>query len=154
MAEMFDSGTSQGDPLVTFSFMLDIRGTMQGWFTEVSGIGSESEVVEMKLNNPDGKVVIHKAPGEEKFEDITLKRGITRDMGVWEWRRQVIDGNVDDARSEGTITMFDVGGQPVARWDFVNCWPSKVSGPSLKSDDNSFGIEEITLVHEGLKRVS
>jgi phage tail-like protein len=40
----------------------------------------------------------------------------------------------------------------VAIWHFANAWPSKVTGPSLKSDDNSFGVEEVTIVHEGMYR--
>jgi phage tail-like protein len=39
-----------------------------------------------------------------------------------------------------------------ARWDFVNAWPSKVSGPDIKADGNEFGIEEMTIVHEGMRR--
>jgi phage tail-like protein len=40
----------------------------------------------------------------------------------------------------------------VAAWTFQNAWPSKVSGPSLKSDSNEFGVEEVTIVHEGMVR--
>jgi phage tail-like protein len=152
MAELFDSTTIPEDPLVVFQFQLDIDGVEAGYFTAVSGIGSESEVVEMKHNTPDGKVVIRKVPGEEKWSDITLKRGITTNMEMWIWRRKVVDGNVTDARTNGTITMFDQAGEAKARWNFINGWPSKVSGPELKSDDNSFGVEEIVIVHEGIWR--
>ena len=43
--------------------------------------------------------------------------------------------------------------QVAARRDFVNAWPSKVSGPDIKADGNEYGIEEMTIVHEGMKRV-
>jgi phage tail-like protein len=61
---------------------------------------------------------------------------------------------VADARANCSIIMQDRNYEDVARWDFQNAWPSKVSGPSLKSDSNEFGIEELTLVHEGIARVS
>jgi phage tail-like protein len=49
--------------------------------------------------------------------------------------------------------MMDRERKEAARWDFENAWPSKVTGPSIKSDSNEFGIEEFVLQHEGLKRV-
>jgi phage tail-like protein len=41
----------------------------------------------------------------------------------------------------------------VARWDFKDGWPSKVSGPSMNAQNNEIGIEELEIVHEGLVRV-
>jgi hypothetical protein len=34
----------------------------------------------------------------------------------------------------------------------INAWPSKISGPQIASDSNDFTVEELTLVHEGLRR--
>jgi phage tail-like protein len=42
----------------------------------------------------------------------------------------------------------------VAQWDFENGWPMKVTGPELKADSNAYGVEELTIVHEGIRRVS
>jgi hypothetical protein len=36
--------TSREDPLIGFHFALDVQGEIAGYFTEVSGIGSETEV--------------------------------------------------------------------------------------------------------------
>jgi phage tail-like protein len=95
---------------------------------------------------------VRKIPGRLKFQDVTLKRGITSDMQIWKWRDDIIKGDVKTARKNVTITMLDRTYQPVAIWHFNNAWPSKVSGPQLKSDDNSFGVEELTIVHEGMYR--
>jgi phage tail-like protein len=48
--------------------------------------------------------------------------------------------------------MFDQEFNEVARWNFTSGWPSKVSGPSPKADGNEVGIEELTIVHEGIER--
>ena len=144
----------ESDPLVGFNFRLEIEGKLSGYFTEVSGIGSESEVVEQKVTDKKGRDVIFKVPGRLKWENVTLKRGITDKMDIWKWRRLVEDGKMKDARSNCSIIMMDRNFEDVARWDFVNAWPSKVSGPSVKSDSNEFGIEEVTLVHEGMMRKS
>lgn len=142
------------DPLVGYNFSLDIQGQVQGFFTEVSGLGSETEVAEHTVVGENGQQIVMKVPGRLKWEDITLKRGITSNMDMWEWRKMIEEGNVDGARRNGSIVMYNQSGVEVARWNFVNAWPKKVSGPSPKSDSNEIGVEEMILVHEFIERVT
>jgi len=146
--------TLSEDPLLGFNFMLELEGAMAGYFTECSGIGSEHDIVEHKVVDKQGHEIVRKIPGRLKWGDITLKRGITSDMQIWEWRDLVVQGKVADARKNITITMLDRQYNPVSMWHFSNAWPSKVSGPSLKADSNEFGVEEVTIVHEGMYRES
>lgn len=141
------------DPLVGFNFMIDVGGKISGYFTEVSGLGSESETIESKVMTEKGVEVVLKIPGRLKWGDVTLKRGITSSMDMWDWRQMVVDGKVKDARMNGSIVMFDREGTEAARWNFVNGWPLKISGPSPKSDSNEISVEELTLVHEAITRV-
>lgn len=140
------------DPLLGFNFALELEGSIAGYFTECSGIGSEHEIVEHKVVDKSGHEIVRKIPGRLKWQDITLKRGITSDMQIWAWRDSLVKGDVTGSRKNISITMLDRTYSPVAVWHFQNAWPSKVSGPSFKSDDNSFGVEEVTLVHEGMYR--
>jgi phage tail-like protein len=140
------------DPLLGFNFMLELEGAVAGYFTECSGIGSEHEVIEQKVVDAAGHELIRKIPGRLKFTDINLKRGITSDLKIWEWREMAVQGKVKDARKNCSITMLSRDYQPIAIWHFANAWPSKVTGPSLKSDSNEIGVEEITIVHEGMYR--
>ena len=142
-----------GDPLVSFNFSIEISGGLNGYFTEVSGLGSETETIEHKIVDGKGNEVVRKIPGRLKWTDITLKRGITANMDIWTWRKQVEDGQVASARKNGSIMMLDQEGSIVARWDFKQAWPSKVTGPTPKSDSNEVGIEEMVLVHEYITRV-
>ena len=142
------------DPLLGFNFSLEVQGAVEGYFTEASGIGSENEIVEHKVVDKKGHEITRKIPGRLKWGDITLKRGITAVMDVWDWRQQVEQGDVDGARKNGSIVMLDREYKEVARWNFELGWPSKVTGPSLKADSNEFGIEEMVIVHEGIKRVT
>ncbi len=142
------------DPLVGFNFRLEIEGKVSGYFTEAGGLGSENEVIEHKAVDDKGRDLIQKVPGRLKWGDITLKRGITDDMQLWKWRQLVVDGKMKDARTNCSVIMCDRNFEDIARWDFVNAWPSKVSGPTLKADSNEFGVEEMILVHEGLTRKS
>lgn len=140
------------DPLVGFHYAIEVQGVVTGYFTECSGIGSEHEVIEHKVVDEKGRESIQKIPGRLKWQDVTLKRGITDNMDIWDWREEVVQGQVDSARRNGSIVMFNQALDEVARWNFENAWPLKVSGPSMKSDSNEFGIEELVLTHEGLYR--
>jgi phage tail-like protein len=143
---------SQRDPLVGFHYAIEVQGVINGYFTECSGIGSEHEVIEHKIVDEKGRESIHKIPGRLKWENVSLKRGITSNMDIWDWRDQVVEGDVDGARRNGSIVMFNQKLDEVARWNFENAWPIKVSGPSMKADSNEFGIEEVVITHEGLYR--
>lgn len=142
------------DPIKSYLFKLEIKGgEMIGLFTECSGIGSETEVIEHKVVQ-NGSPVIMKIPGRLKWENITLKKGITDDMVVWKWRHEIEIGNVEKNRFPGSIIMTDHDMKPVARWDFDRGWPAKVTGPSPKADSNEIGIEEMVIAHEGIIRIS
>lgn len=144
---------SHEDPLVGFHFAFDIQGQVKGYFTECSGLGSEHEVVEHKVVTPEGHEVVMKIPGRLKWENITLKRGITKNMDIWVWRKKIENGKVDDNRQDGSIIMFDQALNEVARWEFKRAWPTKVTGPQPKSDSNEIGVEEMVLAHEYIERV-
>ncbi|HOR01187.1 MAG TPA: phage tail protein [Anaerolineae bacterium] len=146
-------GLQRKDPLVSFQYAVEIQGKVSGYFTECSGLGSEHEVIEHKVVDKRGKEIVQKVPGRLKWENIVLKRGITDSMDIWEWRRKVEEGKVDEARANGSIVMMDQHLTPVARWNFEGAWPVKVTGPTMRSDSNEIGIEELTIAHEGLWRV-
>ena len=146
--------TSREDPLVGFHFAVEIQGQVTGYFTECSGLGSENETIEHKVVNSQGVEVVLKIPGRLKWENIVLKRGITSNMDIWTWRQMVVDGDVNGARSNGSVVMYDQSLSEVARWNFEQAWPVKVTGPSPKADSNEIGVEELTIAHEFIQRVN
>ena len=127
-------------------------GELLGYFTECSGIGSESEVIEHKVIDPDGKEVTRKIPGSTHFGNITLKRGITSDLDVWEWRQVVVDGDIAVARKNIQIVMYDNDIAEIARWHFENAWPIKVVNIDPAANGNKVAIEELTIAHEAMYR--
>lgn len=144
---------NNGEPLVGFHFAIELSGKVTGYFTECSGLSSEHEVIEHKVVTPEGKEVVMKVPGRLKWDNVTLKRGITREMDMWKWRKEVEQGNVESARCSGSVIMYDSLGKPAARWNFERAWPVKISGPQTKSDSNELGIEELTIAFEYIERV-
>jgi phage tail-like protein len=142
------------DPLVSSWFGVEFQGQVVGAFRECTGLGSENEVVEYKASGQKGEYLIKKVPGRLKWNNITLKRGITDAMDMWKWRKLVEQGKISDARKNGTITMYNQQGNAIAKWNFTNAWPSKLSGPSANAGNNEVAIEELELTHEGYERVS
>ncbi len=144
----------QQDPLVSAWFSLEFQGAVTGAFRECSGLGSENEVVEYKASGPKGDFVIKKVPGRLKWNNITLKRGMTDSMDMWKWRKMVEQGKVSQARKNGSITMYSTDGKAIAKWNFVNAWPSRITGPEANAGANEVAIEELEITHEGYERVS
>lgn len=138
-------------PLVGFHFFVEVQGKLVGAFREVSGLNSESEVVEYKSSGPKGDLKVRTIPGRPKGAVITCKRGVTKNKDMWTWRKEIEDGKFESARKNGSIVMYDQQHTEVARWNFTNAWPSKVEGPSLNAGNNEVAIESITLQAEELK---
>src|SRR5215211_4092031 len=107
------------DPERTFNFMLEIDGIVRGSFTECSGLEATTEVIEVREG---GDGAVRKLPGRTTYSDITLKWGLTASRELWDWRAEVIRGNVQ--RRNGAVVVFDLANtREVARWNFVSAWP-------------------------------
>jgi phage tail-like protein len=140
------------DLLTTFSFHVEFDGVDVGAYKEASGVESETEIIEYKEATKEGKMIIRKVPGAMKWADITLKKRIDNSLDLWEWRKEVEDGDIDAARRNGSIVLYDSTMTEVARWDFENGWPSKWKGADLNAGEDQVAVEEITITHEGLSR--
>jgi phage tail-like protein len=140
------------DLMTTFSFVLEIDNVEMASFRKCTGVESETETIEYKEATKDGKMIIRKVPGAMKWSDITLERRIDSSKALWEWRLQVEQGSVDDARRNGSIVIKDSTQTEVARWNFQAGWPSKWTGAELDAGSNEIATEKVTITHEGLQR--
>ncbi|MGN9911799.1 phage tail protein [Phytohabitans sp. LJ34] len=140
------------DLMTTFSFVLEIDGVELASFRKCSGVEAETETIEYKEATKDGKMIIRKVPGAMKWSDITLERRIDESKALWEWRKQVQEGDVDAARRTGSIVIKDSTHTEVARWNFEEGWPSKWTGAELDAGSNEIATEKLTITHEGLSR--
>ena len=140
------------DLTTTFKFALEIDGVNLGYFKKCSGIASENEIIEFKEATKEGRMVIRKVPGPMKWGDISLDRRLDSSLALWEWRKQVIDGDVDSARRNGSIVAYDSQSAEVARWNFEAGWPSKWQGADFDAGANEVATESVTITHEGLVR--
>jgi phage tail-like protein len=144
------AGPQRDDPYKAFIFLVEIDGIARAAFSEVSGLESETAVVEYRMGGEPNTV--RKLPGLTKYANIVLRRGVTKDDELWNWRKAVVDGNVD--RRNGSITLLDDSHNEVVRWNFYNGWPSKWEGPALDAKANEVAIETLEIAHEGLELVT
>ncbi len=142
-----------GDVVVGFNFVLDMGGLVSGHFTEVSGLNTELEVVELKVMTDTGVEVVRKMPGRATAGEVTLKRPVTANRDVWDWRKMVEEGDIAGARTNGTITAMSQDAQPVAAWEVRAAWPSKVSASTLDAGSGEVVMEEMTIQFESAERV-
>ena len=140
------------DPFRNMRYLLEISGIVQAGFSDVTIPDASSDPIEYREGNED--ITVRKLPGLNKYGNVTLKWGITTDsIELFNWRKQVMQGKMKDARRTLAIILQDEEGNPAARWEFREAWPSKYNAPDLSAKGNDVAIEELEIVHEGMVRV-
>jgi phage tail-like protein len=136
------------DPYKGFNFRVEMDGIQQAGFQEVSGLDASTDAQDYREGTDPTHV--RKLTGLNKYSAITLKRGITDSDELWKWRLTAIDGKVE--RKNGSIVLLDDTGEEKLRWNFVNAWPSKWTGPSFNSTSSAVAVETLELTHEEVKK--
>ena len=139
------------DPYRNFRFLVEIDGIIQAGFSEATIPDSTQDVIEYREGNEPPTV--RKLPGLVKYGNVTLKWGITDSMELYNWRKLVEQGKMKDARRNMAIILMDEVGNPAARWEFSEAWPSKYDAPDLNAKGTDIAIETLEIVHEGMRRV-
>lgn len=136
------------DPYRGFNFRIEWDGIQQGGFREVSGVDFDQPPVEYR----DGTDPLHvrKLPALNKYSNITLKRGITDNHEIWDWRKKCIDGKIE--RKNGSIVLLDDGGTEKCRWNFHEGWPTKLTVAGFNATSNDVAIEELAIAHEFVEK--
>ena len=136
------------DPYRGFNFLVEIDGIAQAGFQEVSGLDTSTPSIDYREGNDPNHV--RKIPGMNQYTPVTLKRGITDSDELFKWRQTVVDGKAQ--RRNGSIVLLDDTGAEKLRWNFLNAWPSKWTGPSFNATSATLAIETLELTHEELKK--
>ncbi|HEV2705502.1 MAG TPA: phage tail protein [Pyrinomonadaceae bacterium] len=136
------------DPYRGFNFLVELDGLTHGGFQECTGLDTSTDVVEYREGaDPNHK---RKLTGLNTFSNVTLKRGVTDSDELWKWRQTVIDGRTE--RKNGSIILMDEAGNEKVRWNFLNAWPTKWTGPTFNATDNAVAVETLELALEELRK--
>jgi phage tail-like protein len=137
--------------LIPVRFELTIDGHSLAVFSELVSIASVVEVADAVSSSPT-ETILKKLPGRRVPPTVTLKRGMTRNIEMAAWHELVILGDVAAARKSCSLTMFNVKGDPVARYHLTDAWPQKVEvGMAVSS---GVLMETVTMTCDFIQRVS
>jgi phage tail-like protein len=141
------SPATRVDPFLVKNFLVEIDGVTSAAFSEVSGIDVSTDPIDYREGNA-AENAVRKLSGLNKFTNITLKRGLTQDLSLWNWMQNTLNGNVQ--RTSVSIVLLDQDRNPVWRWSLTNAWPCKWAGPALNAQSNDVAIETLEICYEGL----
>lgn len=128
-----------------------------GYFAECSGLDLEADVKEYLEGGRNDGVV--RRVGRVKLVPIVLKRGMfvagrdsRADPALWDWITGMTGGKLPVPRYDGLVQVFSADkARVVAQWSFQRGLPMKVTGPSLNAKSGDIAMEELHIVHEGLR---
>jgi hypothetical protein len=85
----------------------------------------------------------------EQFAHVVLRRALSRDTTLFDWRRAIVDGN----RDRRTVTIHQLeraDGRIANSWRLVRAWPCRWSGPALNALESGVAFEEVELTYDDL----
>jgi phage tail-like protein len=135
------------DPLLSFSFVVEIDGTVAGGFQAVSGIERQTEIEPYReggVNDFEHQLVI-----KTTYPALVLKRGLV-DTWLWDWHQAVIAGTIE--RRTVSVLVLDAAGREAWRWVCEGAYPSKWTGTELDAMAATVATESVELVHHGITR--
>ena len=146
--------SSPQDAVAASHFSIVVDGTEIAQFNECSGITTEIDVIEYMGPAASAMGIVTKVPGRQKPPNITLKRGKSTSMEIYDWFEAGLLGRPDAAKRNGTLVLYDYEQKPVGKYHFLNGWVSKINLSSMKAGSNEILMEEVTIVCERLDRVN
>ncbi|MEI4234151.1 phage tail protein [Roseovarius sp. D22-M7] len=154
---MFSVNSYRIDPYKNFKFRVEWDGNVIAAVSKVGMLKRTTEVVEHRDGGDFSGT--RKSPGKSSYEAIALERGLSHDPDFQNWAMLVHNYQGDGAvslrnfRKDISISLLNLSGQPVARWNVYRAWVSEFqAAPEFNSNENAVAIEMITLQHEGFLR--
>ncbi|MFV1950666.1 MAG: phage tail protein [Nitrospinota bacterium] len=142
----------RNDPYRNFRFRVEIDGIQTAAFADATIPDSTTDSVDYR----EGTDPTHqrKLSGLTKYGGITLKKGLTDSMELYNWKKQIEQTGAAKARKNISLILIDEEGNDKARWDIVEAWPTKYDSSDFSAKGNEVVIETLEIVHEGITRVS
>lgn len=121
-----------------------------GAFAECTGLEATMEPKVIKEGGLNYGA--HQRVGAVSFATVVLRRGMTLNRDLWEWFHQVTLLGSYTHRMDVDIRHLDFDGKTVVRtWHLDRALPVKFKSGDLNAKGAEIAVEELHLVHEGLK---
>lgn len=119
-----------------------------GAFAECSGLEATMEPKVIKAGGANYGAA--QRAGPVSFATVVLKRGITRTRHLWDWFA-LVAGGASAYRLDVRIAVQDSAGETALAWRLDRALAVKFKAADLDAKGGEIGIEELHLVHEGLR---
>jgi phage tail-like protein len=134
--------TQRENPYPNFNFVVEVGGGPEIAFAEVEIPAAEIAVIEYR-EGADRTNAVRKLPGRVRYGNVVLRRGVDGGLTLWEWFKDVRDGNL--VRRDVAITLLDEKREAVQRWLIRDAWPTKYDPSDLNAKGNEALIETMEL---------
>ncbi len=155
----FTVNPQRHDPYKNFKFRVKWDGKYVAGVSKVSGLKRSTEVVEHRDGGDPS--TSRKSPGRNKYDAVTLERGVTHDAAFEQWAGKVwqlgaalgSEVSLADFRKDIIIELYNEAGQKVIAYTLHRCWVSEYQAlPDLDANANAVAIQHIKLETEGWER--
>ena len=138
------------DPLRNFRFRVEIDGIAAAAFSEAIIGAASTQVIDYREGTEPTHV--RKLPGLKRFDNVTLRRGITDSLELYNWYLEVSTGQTAAARRNVVIVVADESGTDQVRFVVRQAWPIRYQASALNATGNEVFIETLELANEGIER--
>ncbi|MGD0062311.1 MAG: phage tail protein [Streptosporangiaceae bacterium] len=158
MAE-FSANPTRFDPYKNFKFRVKWDGRYVAGVSKVSALKRTTEVVEFREGGDPS--TSRKSPGRNKFDAVTIERGVTHDPEFEAWAAKVwqlgaapgSEVSLADFRKDIILDFFNEAGQLAISYKLYRCWVSEYQAlPDLDANANAVAIQHIKIENEGWDR--
>src|SRR2546426_780014 len=97
--------TARQDPYGSYNFKVVIQGVTEALFSLCTGFGFSIEPI---AGGVGAAPVVRRLPGRVKYNDVTLRYGLTTSQELWIWLQKVAKGQ-GDRRNVSIVVLANDG---------------------------------------------
>jgi phage tail-like protein len=155
----FSVNATRYDPYKNFKFRVKWDGRYVAGVSKVGALKRTTDLVEHREGGDPSSS--RKSPGRNKYEAITLDRGVTHDTEFEKWANKVwnygsglgAEVSLKDFRKNIIIEVYNEAGQLAIAYKVYRCWVSEFQAlPDLDANAGAVAIQHIKLENEGWER--
>lgn len=141
-----------------FRFTISVDGIQIGQASKIEGLAVDTNVITYRGGaEPDTP---RKQKGLTTYEDISIERLMTDNVGAWTWLGLVYEPTIGAFglsspvyKFNMTITFHDHDGTERYQYYVRNAWIKRYEISNVDSNSSNYVLEKITMAHEGLSRL-
>lgn len=143
-------------PFTAYAFAIELRlpgggePLCEAAFCQCDGLVLERSIITLREGGAAGSVRL--LAGQESFGRVTLRRGMTSDLALWDWWERVRRDPRVRATCDVVVLSPDLAQERV-RFRLHGCLPAKIAAPDLNAAGNEVAIETLEIACESVELV-